>query len=55
MPDIQLLTDEPANKLIFGINCYVSTEDAAVKLASEPGEKGWGSTRSLVQKCIQNY
>jgi hypothetical protein len=121
MPDIQVLADEPANELIFAINCYVSTgdrigeavvlskdnpctivvpvdpesekdwndflslrarvdeldgvwiekqgeeqdfafyllhaddaDDAAVKLASEPGEKGWGSPRSLVEKFVRN-
>jgi hypothetical protein len=121
MPDIQVLADEPANRLIFAINCYVSTGDqigegvvlskddpctivvpvdlsderdasdfaslrsrvdevdrvsiekqgeeqgftfyllhagdadeAAVRLASEPGDKGWGSTRPLVQQYARS-
>jgi len=121
MPDIQVLTDEPANRLIYAINMYVSTGDrigegvvlseddpctivvpvdfsnkqdaydfaalrsrvddlgrvsiekesedqdftfyllhahdadeAAADLASEPGEKGWGSPRPLVLKQIRS-
>jgi len=122
MTDIQVLADEPANRLIFAINMYVSTGDhigeavvlskddpctivvpvdmndeqdaadfaalqsrareldrvsiekqgkedrftfyllhadgadkAAVKLASEPGDEGWGSPRPLVQKYAQSH
>jgi len=121
MPKIQVLADEPANRLIFAINCYVSTGDqigeavvlskndpctivvpvdpeseqdredflclrsrvneldrvsiekegeeqgftfyllyardadeAAAQLAFESGEKGWGSTRPLVQQYAQS-
>jgi len=121
MPDIQVLANEPANRLIYAINMYVSTGDrvgegvvlseedpctivipvdlddeqdasdfaalrsrvddlghvsiekegkeqdftffllhaddadeAAAKLASEPGEKGWGSPRPLVMKQIRS-
>ena len=121
MPDIQMLADEPANRLIFAINMYVSTGDqigeavvlskddpctivvpvdlsderdasdfaalrsrvdeldrvsvekegeeqgftfyllhahdadeAATQLALQPGEKGWGSTRFLVQKYARS-
>lgn len=117
MSDIEVLADTPANRLIYAINCYVSTGDrigeavvlsktapctivvpvdlsdqqdaadfkalrsrtaeldrvsiekegeeqgftfyllhaddpdtAAVQLASEPGEKGWGSPRPLVEE-----
>lgn len=121
MPDIQVLANEPANRLIYAINMYVSTGDrigegivlskddpctivvpvdpdseqdwsdflslrarvdeldgvsiekqgeeqgftfyllhaddadeAAADLASEPGEKGWGSPRPLVLKQIRS-
>jgi hypothetical protein len=120
MEEIEVVADTPANRLIYAINCYISTGDhigeavvlrkdspctiivpvdlsdgqdaadfsalrsridelsrvsiekegeeagftfylvhaddpdeAAVQLASEPGEKGWGSPRPLVEKAMR--